>query len=45
MEDILKQLQAVVAQYGLQVLGAVATLIIGIWIAKFLSKGSYQTRC
>ena len=38
MEDILKQLQAVVAQYGLQVLGAVATLIIGIWIAKFLSK-------
>jgi small conductance mechanosensitive channel len=38
MEDILTQLQAVVAQYGLQVLGAIATLIIGIWIARLLSK-------
>jgi len=38
MEDILTQLQAVVAQYGLQVLGAIATLVIGIWIAKLLSK-------
>lgn len=38
MEDIIKQLQAVVAQYGLQIIGAIATLIIGIWIAKVLSK-------
>jgi small conductance mechanosensitive channel len=38
MEDILKELQAVVAQYGLQIIGAIATLIIGIWIAKLLSK-------
>jgi len=38
MEDILKQLQAVVADYGLQVIGALATLIIGIWIAKLLAK-------
>jgi len=38
MEDILTQLQAVVAQYGLQVLGALATLVIGIWIAKLLAK-------
>ena len=38
MEDILKQLQAVVAEYGLQVLGALATLVIGIWIAKMLAK-------
>ncbi len=38
MEDIVKQLQSVVAEYGLQILGALATLIIGIWIAKMLSK-------
>lgn len=38
MEDIIKQLQAVVAEYGLQVLGAIATLIIGMWIAKLLAK-------
>jgi small conductance mechanosensitive channel len=38
MEDIIKQLQAVVTEYGLQVLGAIATLIIGIWIAKLLAK-------
>jgi len=38
MENIIKQLQAVVAQYGLQVLGALATVIIGIWLAKILSK-------
>ena len=38
MEDILKQLQAVVAEYGLQVVGALATLVIGIWIAKLLAK-------
>lgn len=38
MEDILKQLQAVVAEYGLQVVGALVTLLIGIWIAKLLAK-------
>lgn len=38
MEDIIKQVQAVVAQYGLQVLGAIATLVIGIWISKLLAK-------
>lgn len=38
MEDIIKQLQVVVSQYGLQVLGAVATLVLGIWLAKILSK-------
>ena len=38
MEDILKQLQAVVAEYGLQVIGALATIIIGMWIAKMLAK-------
>ena len=38
MEDIIKQLQSVVAAYGLQVVGAIATLIIGIWIAKVISK-------
>jgi small conductance mechanosensitive channel len=38
MEDIIKQIQAVVAQYGLQVLGALATVFIGIWLAKILSK-------
>lgn len=40
MEDILKQLQAVVAEYGLQVIGALATLLIGIWIAKLLAKAA-----
>lgn len=38
MEDIIKQLQAVIAQYGLQIIGAFATLIIGVWIAKILAK-------
>jgi len=38
MEDIIKQLQAVVAEYGLQVLGAITTLVIGIWLAKILAK-------
>jgi len=43
MDDILKQLQAVVAEYGLQVIGALATLIIGIWIAKLLAKAFRRT--
>ena len=43
MDDILKQMQAVVAEYGLQVIGALATLIIGIWIAKLLAKTFRRT--
>ena len=38
MEDILKQLETIVATYGLNVVGAIVTLIIGLWLAKFLSK-------
>lgn len=38
MDDIIKQLQVIASQYGLQVIGALATLIIGIWIAKILAK-------
>jgi small conductance mechanosensitive channel len=38
MEETIKELQSLVATYGLQVLGAIATLIIGIWIAKWLAK-------
>lgn len=37
MEDILKELQTVVAEYGLQVVGAIVTLIVGIWVAKLLA--------
>jgi small conductance mechanosensitive channel len=43
MEDIIQQLQAVVAQYGLQVFGAIATLVIGTWIAKLLAKSLAKT--
>ena len=38
MEDTIKEIQLLVTAYGLQVLGAIATLIIGIWIAKWLAK-------
>jgi small conductance mechanosensitive channel len=38
MEEIIKDLQSFVAAYGLQVLGAIATLVIGIWLAKWLAK-------
>jgi len=38
MDDIIKQVQTVFTQYGLQVLGAIATLVIGTWIAKWLAK-------
>jgi small conductance mechanosensitive channel len=38
MEDIIKQVQSLAAEYGLQVIGAIATIIIGIWIAKIISK-------
>lgn len=38
MEEAIKELQALVAAYGLQVLGAIATLAIGVWIARWLAK-------
>lgn len=38
MEEIIKDLQSLVTAYGLQVLGAIATLVIGIWIARWLAK-------
>ena len=38
MEDIIKQLQIVITGYGLQIIGALATIIIGIWISKLLAK-------
>lgn len=38
MEETIKELQTIATNYGLQVLGAIATLIIGIWIAKWLAK-------
>ena len=38
MEDIIKQLQTIIAGYGMQIIGALATLIIGIWISKLLAK-------
>ena len=38
MDDIIKQSQAVFAQYGLRVIGAIATVVIGTWVAKWLSK-------
>lgn len=34
MEEAIKELQALVAAYGLQVLGAIATLAIGVWITR-----------
>ncbi|MCH7774884.1 MAG: mechanosensitive ion channel family protein, partial [Bacteroidetes bacterium] len=38
MEETIKELQSLVAAYGLKVLGAIATLAIGVWIAKWLAK-------
>jgi small conductance mechanosensitive channel len=38
MEEIINELQGVVAAYGLQVIGALVTLIVGIWIAKLLAR-------
>ncbi len=40
MEETIKELQSLVAAYGLRVLGALVTLVIGIWIAKWLAKTS-----
>jgi small conductance mechanosensitive channel len=38
MEQSIKEIQSLIASYGLQVLGAFVTLVIGIWIAKWLAK-------
>jgi small conductance mechanosensitive channel len=38
MEDIIKEIQLVATSYGLKIIGAIFTIIIGIWIAKLLSK-------
>ncbi|GBD86310.1 small-conductance mechanosensitive channel [bacterium BMS3Abin03] len=40
MEETIKEIQSIVAAYGLTVLGAIATLVIGIWISKWLAKVS-----
>lgn len=37
MEDIIQTIQNLSVQYGLQLIGALLTLIIGLWLAKFLS--------
>lgn len=37
MEDIIQTIQNLSLQYGLQLIGALLTLIIGLWLAKFLS--------
>jgi small conductance mechanosensitive channel len=38
MEETIKEIQLLITAYGLQVLGVLVTLIIGIWIAKWLAK-------
>ena len=38
MEDFLKTIQDFSAQYGFQIIGTIITLIIGLWLAKFISK-------
>jgi small conductance mechanosensitive channel len=38
MEETIKEIQLIATTYGLQVFGALATLVIGIWIAKWLAK-------
>ena len=38
MEEIIKKLQELGTQYGLSIIGAILTIIIGIWLAKVLSK-------
>ena len=40
MEELTKEIQTIFTAYGLIVLGALATLVIGIWIAKWLAKTS-----
>ncbi|MCH8033624.1 MAG: mechanosensitive ion channel [Bacteroidetes bacterium] len=38
MEETIKELQSLVAAYGLKVFGAIGTLVIGVLIAKWLAK-------
>jgi small conductance mechanosensitive channel len=38
MEDFIKTIQELSVQYGLQIIGAVITLIVGLWLAKFISR-------
>ncbi|MBL1211870.1 MAG: mechanosensitive ion channel [Ignavibacteriae bacterium] len=38
MEDILKQIETVVATYGLNIVAAIVILIVGLWLAKIISK-------
>jgi small conductance mechanosensitive channel len=38
MEETIRELQLLVAAYGLKVLGAIATLVIGVWIARWLAR-------
>ena len=38
MEQILKEIEPLVTIYGLKIIGAIATIILGIWIAKLLAK-------
>jgi len=38
MEQIIKEIEPLVASYGLKIIGAIATIIVGIWIARFLAK-------
>jgi small conductance mechanosensitive channel len=38
MESIIKEVQLIATTYGLRIVGAILTIIIGIWIAKLLSK-------
>lgn len=38
MEETIRQMQSLVTAYGMKVIGAIATLIIGIWIAKWLAR-------
>lgn len=40
MQELIKEIQTIFTAYGLIVLGALATLVIGIWIAKWLAKTS-----
>ncbi len=40
MEELIKEIQTIATVYGLRVIGALATLVIGIWIAKWLAKTS-----
>jgi len=40
MEETIKEIQSIISAYGLTVIGAIATLVIGVWISKWLAKVS-----